>query len=243
MRSPLAVSCLCLSVLTAGAVKAQRLEPLASADGLEQAAVLDGVASIAGSPAKLFTYDSPRGHLEVEVSAGRLSIGSFSMELTRKGPAENQAYILTVVSGGETAFTELSFDPGESDRPGEATAHVNESEAVSRLLQAFAASLDGQMLADAKGFITRRFGVSETMLRDMSLARAARHSKMQARTRSPLDFFSWACLGAVLNQVAAGAAMIGGCGTPACGPYYVWCCTSGVAWYSSAFIMTMLSCG
>jgi hypothetical protein len=173
------------------------------------------------------------------VAPGRISIGDFSVTITRRDQSQPQAYLLTVASGRNVATTDLTFDPGASDTPGQANARVGQSAAVSRLLQGFAASHDGQLLAAAKDFITRQFGVSDIMLRDMSLARAAGN---MTQGRSPLGVLSWACAQAVLNQVAAGAAMVGGCGTPACGPAYEWCCTSGVAWYASAFIGTWTSC-
>ena len=230
--------CLLLTALVSGAARAERPESLVSPDGRERAIVSD-VTSVAGAARNLFVYDSPQGHLEVEVGPGRISVGDFSVAITRRDRSQPQAYLLTVASGRNVATTDLTFDPGASDTPGQINAHVSQTEAVSRLLQAFAASQDGRLLAAAKDFITRQFGVSDIMLRDMSLARAAGST---GQGRSPLGFWSWGCAQAVLNQVAAGAAMVGGCGTPACGPAYEWCCASGVAWYSSAFIGTWTSC-
>jgi len=46
----------------------------------------------------------------------------------------------------------------------------------------------------------------------------------------------WGCAGCMLNGIAGGAAMIGGCATAACGAAIVWCCSSGIACYGSALI-------
>lgn len=50
------------------------------------------------------------------------------------------------------------------------------------------------------------------------------------------------CTGNLLNGVAGAAALIGGCGTPSCGPAYRWCCGSGITWYASALVAIWNTC-
>jgi len=194
-----------------------------------------------GGGSYLVTYEGPEGTLGILVAPGLLEAGPFSVRIAGAGTGTAGEYVLAVEAPSGTASARVVYDPTRVAAGCDGPARLDDGAAVGQLLDGFARSREGILLREASAFILEQLEISEGMLRDMSRAAACEYLG-PPEGGPPNDLFSWTCLGAVFNQVAAGAAMVAGCGTPACGPAYGWCCASGVAWYTSAFIGTWTSC-
>lgn len=100
----------------------------------------------------------------------------------------------------------------------------------------------------AEEFVLAVMSLSEETLRELSIARLRELLKGWPSIELPRGGFNAPalpfsnCIGAVLNQIAAGASLVTGYGTPLCGPYYYYCCVGAVAWYASAFMETWNAC-
>jgi hypothetical protein len=98
------------------------------------------------------------------------------------------------------------------------------------------ATAQNTLLQSARSFVPAVvFGTDEETLQSTSISYAV------CSGMRPM-YSGWGCARAIANAIAAAAAMVAGCGTPACGPYWGYCCASAVAWYASALIDVGQSC-
>jgi hypothetical protein len=164
-------------------------------------------------------YRSANGVLDIQVTKEGIKIGDFTLKAsnaTREGDVTRSHVVIE--NGSDRVEDDLVANERTNELTGQHLSRVNE------IARSFAMSEEGQLLQEAKELIAS----SKTQRDDPNGGDGGRF-----RIR-PTDF--WGCMADILNAVAAGAAMIGGCGTPACGPYIIWCCTSGVAWFVASLI-------
>ncbi len=222
-----------------------QISPLFSGTDLSTLTSSDGSTRIQmkelDAESYLVTYTSTDDTLDMVVSPGLLEIGPFSVQIVAVNSGTAGEFELSVVTPSGAASTRLVYDPTVAASGCAVPVELEDGTVVSQRLDELALSREGVLLREASAFILEKLQLSEGMLRDASRATACEYLG-PPQGGPPNGMFSWTCLGAVLNQVAAGAAMVGGCGTPACGPAYGWCCASGVAWYASAFVGTWNAC-
>lgn len=194
------------------------------------------------SPASV-TYRSARGTLRCRMSSARgLETSNFRVFSRRLRSGKDFAvYEVEVWSGSRhevgTMETELAT--------GSVTTSAN-WDRIERLIADFDNSFEGSMLQELSewlidvGLARHSSGLALPPLESSGNPRLLDDTGHETRRQKPSGIFD--CAGAVLNGIAASAAGIAGCATPACGPYWHWCCLSGVAWYASSLIQIAHAC-
>jgi hypothetical protein len=165
-------------------------------------------------------YRSRNGAIDIQMTKEGMKIGDFSLKATnvsREG--EVIKFHVIIEYGSNRVEDDLIANEKTNELRGRQMSRVNE------IARSFALSEDGQLLQEAKELIVS------------SRAQTSNRNTVAGGRLSPhATWNGWGCTADVLNAVAGGAAMIGGCGTPACGTAYTWCCVSGATWYASGLI-------
>lgn len=162
-------------------------------------------------------YASSNGLLQMHVGKHGIEIGAFALHVTNVEREGDVVRMHVVVKNGEV----VAEDDVVINQKTLSMDAANQVE-VNRIFRDFVASSDGQLLLEAQALIRANELVDGTPREPHGPRRSIRSE------------WSWlGCGGQVLNAVAGGAAMVGGCtGGVACTA----CCVSGVAWYGSALM-------
>lgn len=163
---------------------------------------------------QVVTYTSANGTATFGLAEdGAMTIGSAKVSIASVGLG---TFEISVLQGGQrtSSFVQISQEGGF-------TGDSNWP-SVAESLQAVANSPEGQLLLESHAVFPLAPGDPGVYGDQMSGLGN--------------------CVAQVLNATAAGAAMIGGCGTPACGPAYRWCCGSGASWYASSLYSVATGC-
>jgi hypothetical protein len=223
-RGPLRAAIVLILTFTAMAVWGEGVEKHSTMRNERLSVLTSGVVE--------FTADDGT-KLTVTVSKnGDLRIGnSFELSVRRTaGDERGDRYLVRVRNGGVWKTGHIDIDR-ETKR-----AEERGLSGLRSILGEFNASTDGQKLQQLRRFIVSDvYQTNEEALFTEALD-ALSHGDVTTH------FDTTDCIGAILNAIAAGAAMIAGCATPACGPYWGYCCVSGVAWYLSALLEISASC-
>ena len=207
----------------------------------------DGSRMLTVDQTGIAVYHSGNGTITIELSPTGLKIGEFDVRLEKiAGHRGGKRFHLSVRNHGAArdAEIELANDGALVDS--------NSIDPFNEEVRKFAHTGDGLLLQEAATLIaeqsarqTSAFSTGDQAVITSDLPQdgfAIAHHERDIDASVHANWSAWACGANVLNGIAGGAAMIGGCATPACGPAIVWCCTSGVAWYGSALIGIGLNC-
>lgn len=186
-----------------------------SADGLSSLSIHDSGAA---------TFMSVDGETSFEVGPLGIQVGTFAfsaVELASEGT--ERRFVVTVTSPNASVSGILEVGPD-----GEVLSY---DPAVMNALATLASTPEGEFLLPMKDEIP---GLSsEVDFLEVYPSFAA----VQDNLDGPYN-----CTMNVLNAVGGAFAMIAGCGTPACGLAYRYCCGSGVAWYASGVMGVASAC-
>ncbi len=185
----------------------------------------DGSRSLVVNQAGSAVYHSGNGTITIELSSSGMKIGDF--ELRHEPFASHEGgsrHHLTVVNHGSAIDAEVELAENQ------VSLEEKNFDALKAELSRFARTNEGLLLQEAAALI------AEQKAQGLDIAPPGTKGGVHA------EWDGWSCTANVLNGVAAGAAMVGGCGTPACGPAVVYCCTSGIAWYGSSLIGISQNC-
>jgi hypothetical protein len=178
----------------------------------------------------LIVYQSANGRLEIHVTKTGLQIGDdlFLGADQLSTTSSTLKLHLSVKHGKHDKIEDdvevnLAANEARGQRLGEINAELHR----------FAQTDSGHLLQEARDLIVA-YSASSTFKTITGTASASLTHGFSFSIAS--DGTGWGCTADVLNAVAAGAAMVGGCGTPSCGTAYRWCCGGGIAWYASSLI-------
>ena len=166
-------------------------------------------------------YRSANGVLDIQVTKEGIKIGSFTLKgsnATKEGDVTR--FHVVIQNGSNRVDDDLVANERTNELSGQQLSRVNE------IARSFTMSEEGQLLQEAKELIASSKAQEEN----------GPNGGGKGRLHIRANWNGWGCAGDILNAVAAGAAMVGGCGTPACGTAYTYCCVSGVAWYGAGLI-------
>lgn len=195
-----------------------------------------------------WVFKSANGRLEGEIRPSGLSFGEVAIDIVDGPVVHPSVYGLALTTPDGAELAKIIMPAGECSDTRSLTPRLLDANALLGKLRLVAGSQEGERLAELKEFLLDATSLNEENLREVAIARLHELLKGASSMEHPRDGMNasalmlWNCIGAILNQIAAGASLLTGCGTPLCGPYYYYCCADAVAWYASAFIGTWSAC-
>lgn len=218
---------------------------LSSRDGRRRLSVIPAGAT---KGTYRWVFESVNGRLEGEIYPSGLTFGEVAVAIVDGPVVRPGVYGLALTTADGVEQAKIVIPGGGCLDAGSFAPQLLDANAFLAKLRSAAGTEEGELLVDLKEFVLGVMGLSEEGLRETSIARLNDLLKGGPAMELPRGGLNasalmlWSCIGAVLNQIAAGASLVTGCGTPLCGPYYYYCCGGAVAWYASAFIGTWNAC-
>lgn len=195
-----------------------------------------------------WVFESANGRLEGEIRSSGLSFGEIAVDIVDGPVVRPGVYGLALTSPDGVEQAKIIIPGGECLETGSLTPQLMDANGFLDKLRLVGGSQESELLVELKEFVLGAMSLSEEALREITITRLHELFKGGPSMEHPRGGFNASalafsdCIGAILNQIAAGASLVTGCGTPLCGPYYYYCCGGAVAWYASAFIGTWSSC-
>lgn len=195
-----------------------------------------------------WVFESANGRLEGEIRPSDLRFGEVAVDIVDGPVVSPRVYGLALTTPDGVEQAKIIIPGGECLETGSLTPQLMDANGFLGKLSLVGGSQEGELLVELKEFVLGAMSLSEEALREITIARLQELFKGGPSIEHPIGGFNASaltfsnCIGAVLNQIAAGASLVTGCGTPLCGPYYYYCCGGAVAWYASAFIGTWSAC-
>lgn len=170
----------------------------------------DGQRSVTVFDDGRLIYQSANGTLNVQVTKTGLRVGDLSIEGTEVEKTATGLKMRLSVKKGAAATSDV-VEVNNAN----ATVHGANAQ-MRKMLKEFAKSSDGYLLNEAR----------ELIVQNLETGRV----KGNGAGSISSEWSTYGCGADLLNAVAAGTAMIGGCASGG------WFCASGVAWYGSSLI-------
>lgn len=171
----------------------------------------DGQRSVTAFDDGRITYQSANGVLHVHATKTGFRVGDVSVDATEVTSTADGVRMRLVMSNGATTVSDVI-------EVNSATGAVTGARLpqLRKMFREFAKSSDGFLLNEARELIVQ------------NLQNKGRQVGANGGISS--EWSTYSCGADLLNAVAAGTAMIGGCAAGG------WFCASGVAWYGSSLI-------